>query len=202
MSKKTIILVGVVFVLGMLAGVVATHLSQKKEAPTTIQSSMESDTTSDVTIPSTTSEEEQPSIPKHTSSQLEMDSLSDVSTQFVQAYFSTVEETKEERLKTLNQLLSDSGKEVLLKEYSYQEGTDMAQNEPIQTKNYVNFDAITGKAQVMSFMVLKTKYEDNAPVNAQTIVQIKLSKNEKDQWKVDYAEMRLLNQSVPGSFYT
>ena len=51
-------------------------------------------------------------------------------------------------------------------------------------------------------MIFQTSYPEQSVMNAQTIVQIQLTKNEEDYWQIDYAEMRLLNQTMPESFFS
>ncbi|GGD01858.1 hypothetical protein [Enterococcus wangshanyuanii] len=138
----------------------------------------------------------------NTENQKEFDALSALTTEFISVFYrNSSTQTFAEKEKELQPFLSEIGRKNLLKNYDYQEGTDMATTAPVTAKTYVNFDSVTGEAVVMAFMIYQTKYEDNPPVNAQTIVRIACTKNDENQWQVDDSELRLLNQPMPNSYY-
>lgn len=119
-----------------------------------------------------------------------------------QPFLPTIQRLQMKKKEQLRPFLSEVGKKKLLKDYSYQEGTDIAETKAVRTTNYAKFDSVTGNATVMSFMLYQTIYPDQPVMNAQTIVQLSLTKNEEDIWQIDQAEMRLLNQPMPESFFS
>lgn len=143
------------------------------------------------------------SIERSTTNQKEVEAISAVCSSFVSIFFSNgSDQSYQEKEQLLGDLISEVGKKKLLKDYSYQEGTDTAVTKVGRATNYVKFDSVTGKAAVMSFMIFQTIYPDQPFLNAQTIVSIQLTKNEENKWQIDNAEMRLLNQAMPESFFS
>lgn len=142
-------------------------------------------------------------VERSTENQKEYETISKTCSNFISVFFTNhPDKSSDEKKRQIASFLSDVGKKKLLEDYSYQEGTDLAETKAIRTTNYVKFDSITGKATVMSFMLYQTMYPEQPVMNAQTIVQVKLTKNEKAIWQIDTAEMRLLNQTMPESFFS
>lgn len=202
MNKKSILLVGLSLMIGTCLGIIGMSLfvprQPHKEQQTIVQPSTEStEGSSKVREP-----EELQKVEGNTENQKEFDALTELSTEFISVFYrNTSEQTFEEKSKELQPFLSEIGKKNLLKAYDYQEGTDIATTAPVTAKTYVNFDSVTGEAVVMAFMIYQTKYEENPPVNAQTIVRIVCTKNKENQWQIDDSELRLLNQPMPNSYY-
>lgn len=149
------------------------------------------------------SSEETKSVEGLTTNQQEHDAISETCSTFISLfYLNHLDVSNSEKMEQLKPFLSEKGKEGLLKDYEYQEGTDVANTQAVRATNYITFDSVTGQATVMSFMIFQTSYPEQSVMNAQTIVQIQLTKNEEDYWQIDYAEMRLLNQTMPESFFS
>ncbi len=140
---------------------------------------------------------------RSTNNQKESEQISKTCSDFISLFFSNHPDISyKEKEEKLLPFLSERGKKKLLGDYSYQDGTDLAETKAAKATNYVNFDSVTGKATVMSFMIYQTVYPEQPAMNAQTIVQIKLTKNEEDRWQIDEAEMRLLNQMMPEYYFS
>lgn len=202
MNKKNIFLIGLALVIGTCLGVIGMSLFSPrqpiKQGEKIVQTTTESTNHSDKNGQS----EELDKVEGNTENQKEFDALSALTTEFISVFYrNSSTQTFEEKEKELQPFLSEIGRKNLLKNYDYQEGTDMATTAPVTAKTYVNFDSVTGEAVVMAFMIYQTKYEENPPVNAQTIVRIVCTKNEENQWQIDDSELRLLNQPMPNSYY-
>lgn len=206
MTRKFIGIIVLSLITGACLGILGMSLFfQKKpneitlEQPKAIKDSSVSDKNSEKDIPDKPSTK----VERNTTNQKEFDALSDLGKEFINVFYkNTPTISKQDKEKAVSPYLSDIGRTNLLKDYNYQEGTDVAITNPLTAKIYVNFDSITGTAVIMAFMIYQTKYEDNAPTNAQTIVRITCSKNKEDSWEVDDSEMRLLNQPMPQSYYS
>lgn len=202
MNKKILGVLSLTFVIGICIGVVVMATVSKKEANAPAVKPTENTTIESEAIESEQSKKEQQPVEKNTTNQKEFDALSRLSSEFINVYYRVSSETDgEEKKAALLPLISEIGRANLLKDYTYQEGTDMAKTDPVTAKSYVNFDSVSGEAVVMVFMIYQTKYEDNPPVNAQTIVRLQCTKDAQQVWKIDDAEMRLLNQPMPNSYY-
>lgn len=192
-------------VIGLVFGVIILAFLGEHTEPTTKKTINESKQSigSIKRKESTSTSEKNKSVERSTHNQKEYDEISKTCSAFVTVYFTNQPKTSnEEKKEQLQPFLSEVGKKNLFKDYSYQDGTDLAETKAIRTTNYAKFDSVTGKATVMSFMLYQTIYPDQPVLNAQTIVQLSLTKNEEDIWQIDQAEMRLLNQSMPESFFS
>lgn len=190
-------------------GVILFSSFQKGESVPDEESTTESSSLSQLIIPQTvqseteTTAESVESIERISTNQKETEAISAACSSFVSIFFSNdSDQSYQEKEQLLGDLISETGKKKLLKDYSYQEGTDIAVTKIGRATNYVKFDSVTGKASVMSFMIFQTTYPNQPVLNAQTIVSIQLTKNEENKWQIDNAEMRLLNQSMPESFFS
>lgn len=190
-------------------GVILFSSFQKGESVPDEESTMESSSLPQLIIPQTaqseteTTTESVESIERSTTNQKETEAISAACSSFVSIFFSNdSDQSYQEKEQLLGDLISETGKKKLLKDYNYQEGTDTAVTKVGRATNYVKFDSVTGKASVMSFMIFQTIYPDQPVLNAQTIVSIHLTKNEENKWQIDNAEMRLLNQAMPESFFS
>lgn len=193
--------IGIGFSVGLL--VIPTNTTEKPtEGKPVVESSESSSNIENEKELSNTYESMEP-VERTTDNNKEYDEINKVAMTFISLFYTNTKDTSySEKEAQLGDTLSIVGKRNLLEDYSYQDGTDTAQTVPIKTKNYVSFDSVTGTARVMSFMIYQTKYMDNTPTNAQTIVQIELEKNEEDVWQVNDAILRLLNQSMPDSYFS
>ncbi|MCU7779228.1 hypothetical protein [Enterococcus faecalis] len=207
--KKTIIISLFSFIIGSMFGVILFSSFQKGESVPGEESTTESSFLPQLIIPQTaqseteTTAESVESIERITTNQKETEAISAACSSFVSIFFSNdSDQSYQEKEQLLGDLISETGKKKLLKDYSYQEGTDIAVTKVGRATNYVKFDSVTGKASVMSFMIFQTIYPDQPVLNAQTIVSIQLTKNEENKWQIDNAEMRLLNQAMPESFFS
>lgn len=205
MKKKIIGLVTLSFVIGACLGILGMSFFSKTKLNDN-QSEQTNDTHSTTNSEDKLKETKDTggdiSVERNTTNQKEFDALSTLSKEFIQVFYRNSKEvSSEEKQLAVKPYLSKVGEANLFQDYNYQEGTDMATTNPLTAKIYVNFDSVTGEAVVMAFMIYQTKYEENTPVNAQTIVRIECSKNDEDTWKVDNSEMRLLNQPMPNSYY-
>lgn len=192
-------------VIGLVFGVIILAFLREHTEPTTKKTINESKQSigSIERKESTSTSEKNKSVERSTHNQKEYDAISKTCSAFVTVYFTNQPKTSnEEKKEQLQPFLSEVGKKNLFKDYSYQDGTDLAETKAIRTTNYAKFDSVTGKATVMSFMLYQTIYPDQPVLNAQTIIQLSLTKNEEDIWQIDQAEMRLLNQSMPESFFS
>ncbi|MFB5345734.1 hypothetical protein [Enterococcus faecalis] len=207
--KKSIIVSLFSFIIGSMFGVILFSSFQKGESVPDEESTTESSSLSQLIIPQTvqseteTTAESVESIERISTNQKETEAISAACSSFVSIFFSNdSDQSYQEKEQLLGDLISETGKKKLLKDYSYQEGTDIAVTKIGRATNYVKFDSVTGKASVMSFMIFQTTYPNQPVLNAQTIVSIQLTKNEENKWQIDNAEMRLLNQSMPESFFS
>ncbi|EHR4850938.1 hypothetical protein KUB85_001274 [Enterococcus faecalis] len=207
--KKSIIISLFSFIIGSMFGVILFSSFQKGESVPDEESTMESSSLPQLIIPQTaqseteTTTESVESIERSTTNQKETEAISAACSSFVSIFFSNdSDQSYQEKEQLLGDLISETGKKKLLKDYNYQEGTDTAVTKVGRATNYVKFDSVTGKASVMSFMIFQTIYPDQPVLNAQTIVSIHLTKNEENKWQIDNAEMRLLNQAMPESFFS
>ena len=192
-------------VIGLVFGVIILAFLGEHTEPTTKKTINDSKQSIDSIErkESTSISEKNKSIERSTHNQKEYDAISRTCSAFISAFFTNHPKTSnEEKKEQLMPFLSEVGKKKLLKDQSYQEGTDIAETKAVRTTNYAKFDSVTGKATVMSFMLYQTIYPDQPVMNAQTIVQLSLTKNEEDIWQIDQAEMRLLNQPMPESFFS
>lgn len=206
MNRKAIFMVGLSLTIGACLGILGMSLFSTKQPPTnTIEQPKERLDSSLLKEKSEKNTPDKPStkVERTTTNQKEFDALSELGKEFINVFYkNTPTLSTEEKEKAVSPYLSDIGRSNLLKNYNYQDGTDVAITNPLTAKIYVNFDSITGTAVIMAFMIYQTKYEDNTPTNAQTIVRIMCSKNQEDSWEVDDSEMRLLNQPMPQSYYS
>ncbi|EGO7931979.1 hypothetical protein D2A86_10110 [Enterococcus faecalis] len=205
--KKSIIVSLFSFIIGSLFGVILFSSFQKNGGVAEVESTTESSSLPQLNIPQTaqteTTAESVESIERITTNQKETEAISAACSSFVSIFFSNdSDQSYQEKEQLLGDLISETGKKKLLKDYSYQKGTDTAVTKVGRATNYVKFDSVTGKASVMSFMIFQTIYPDQPVLNAQTIVSIQLTKNEENKWQIDNAEMRLLNQAMPESFFS
>lgn len=207
--KKSIIVSLFSFIIGSMFGIILFSSFQKNEDIPEEKTTTESSSLSEFAIPQTVQSETEATtksvepIERTTTNQKEIETISAVCSSFVSIFFSNdSEQSYQEKVQLLGDLISETGKKKLLKDYSYQEGTDTAVTRVGRATNYVKFDSVTGKASAMSFMIFQTIYPDQPVLNAQTIVSIQLTKNEENKWQIDNAEMRLLNQTMPESFFS
>lgn len=190
-------------------GVVLFSSFQKNEDISEEKSITESSSLPEFDIPQTTQSETETTTEsveptdRTTTNQKEVEAISATCSSFVSIFFSNdSDQSYQEKEQLLGDLISETGKKKLLRNYSYQKGTDTAVTKVGRATNYVKFDSVTGKASVMSFMIFQTIYPNQPVLNAQTIVSIQLTKNEENKWQIDNAEMRLLNQAMPESFFS
>lgn len=207
--KKSIIVSLFSFIIGSMFGVILFSSFQKNSGVAEVESTTESSSLPQLIIPQSTQSETETttesveSIERTTTNQKETEAISAACSSFVSIFFSNdSDQSYQEKEQLLGDLISETGKKKLLKDYSYQEGTDTAVTKVGRATNYVKFDSVTGKASVMSFMIFQTIYPDQPVLNAQTIVSIQLTKNEENKWQIDNTEMRLLNQAMPESFFS
>lgn len=207
--KKSIIVSLFSFIIGSMFGIILFSSFQKNEDIPEEETTTESSSLSEFAIPQTVQSQTEnttesvESIERTTTNQKEFEAISNACSSFVSIFFSNdSDQSYQEKEQLLGDLISEVGKKKLLKDYSYQEGTDTAVTKVGRATNYVKFDSVTGKASVMSFMIFQTIFPDQPVLNAQTIVSIQLTKNEENKWQIDNAEMRLLNQAMPESFFS
>lgn len=192
-------------IIGLTFGIIFVGIFSNEKEKEFGNSNYESSHSSEQLIEKETviSSEKVKAVEGTTTNQQEHDAISETCSTFISLFFLNHSDlSNSEKKEQLKPLLSDIGKEDLLKEYEYQEGTDVANTQAVRATNYVNFDSVTGKATVMSFMIFQTSYPNQEAMNAQTIVQIQLTKNKEDYWQIDHAEMRLLNQTMPELFFS
>ncbi len=207
--KKDILISCFSVVIGAVFGIILFASFQKSEEELPKNLTTETSSFPQLTEPKmeqsepTNSSESSELIEQTGTNQKEYEAIAATCSSFVSIFFSNgSDQSYQKKEELLGELISETGKRNLLKDYSYQDGTDTVVTKVERATNYVKFDSILGKASVMSFMVFQTSYPDQPVMNTQTIVSIQLTKNEEDHWQVDNAEMRLLNQSMPEFFFS
>lgn len=203
MNKKSIISMVILFLLGTTCGILGSQTLQgivSKDKDDSIQKEKKVEKKGEKKD-SEPSKDEDINLPKQSYSQVELDSLSKVSSDFIKAYYTTTSDRSKESLEAAKEFMTDDLKNELK---PYNETTDneiVIETKPYSLQNYVQFDSTLGEAKVMGFAVLQTRMGTNEVNAVKTIIHLEMKKNNKNNWLVSNVTMVIANQDLPPTYY-
>lgn len=140
-------------------------------------------------------------LPKTSYSDTEFLNIESCVKKFTEIYYGMSSENVVQESEKLKDFTTKKGEKIVVPTWANDKLIPSLEQEKRTEKYYVNLNGVTGKATVMGFLFVTTKYEGGEPFTVKKLVKLDVEKNEYNEWKVSDLVDTVTTNDVAESFF-